>query len=59
VTNEQPRPRRRLVHTLLPRNPTPADRRRFLDILNTPPGARLPAPEKGRAGEVWPEHDAT
>jgi hypothetical protein len=51
---EQPQRRRRLVHTLLPRNPTPEERRRFLEMLSG-----KPAPERiaGRTGEVWPEHE--
>jgi hypothetical protein len=51
---EQPRPRRRLVHTLLPRDATPEERRRFLEILSGTPALKRIA---GRPGETWPERE--
>jgi hypothetical protein len=55
--NEQKlrRRRKKMLHTLLPRNATPAERRRFLELLSGQPAPKRLA---GRDGEVWPEHEA-
>jgi hypothetical protein len=40
---------------VLPRNATPEERRRFLEILSTPPEQPVPERIASRPGEVWPE----